>query len=274
MASSDYSWTEPESAYNTQYPYNSATVTESGHSFEMDDTPGAERVRIQHRTGTFTEIHPDGSEVHKIVGIGYEITASDRNVSIGGNCVVTIDGDAVMEVKGNYTQRIHGNYDLVVDGRSRTLTKGETTINSGSDLNISTLNQAVGKVYLTAANALVLNSDLIVHGQVLADSIASENEVTAGTGIHAGVPGSSNPFAGISTIGGINVGFPGPTVPGVLSALELITAPTVIGTVMTYGGILLDPVGGAPTIRSIYDGHIHPTPKGPSGTPIPLMPLP
>ena len=58
-------WTEPESAANADnqpvYPYNDVTQTESGHFMEMDDTPGAERIRLQHRTGTFTEIQADGN---------------------------------------------------------------------------------------------------------------------------------------------------------------------------------------------------------------------
>jgi hypothetical protein len=80
---SDNSWTEPESARNTEtppvYPYNNIQQTESGHSFEMDDTPTRERVRLQHRIGTFLEMHPDGDEVHKVYGTGYEIYLKGKN---------------------------------------------------------------------------------------------------------------------------------------------------------------------------------------------------
>ena len=59
-------WTEPESAANTDYqpvyPYNNITQTEAGHTFELDDTPTRERVRLQHRSGTFIEMHPNGDE--------------------------------------------------------------------------------------------------------------------------------------------------------------------------------------------------------------------
>ena len=72
----DSGWTEPESAANTdyqpQYPYNQVMQTESGHFFEMDDTPTRERVRLNHRSGTFIELHPSGDEVHKVYGDGYE----------------------------------------------------------------------------------------------------------------------------------------------------------------------------------------------------------
>lgn len=59
---------EVETPYASEYPYNHVTETNSGHMIEMDDTPGAERVHIYHRSGTMIEIHPDGSLVHKIVG--------------------------------------------------------------------------------------------------------------------------------------------------------------------------------------------------------------
>ena len=68
----DHSWTQPESAANTDYqpvyPYNNIQQTEAGHKFEMDDTPGRERVSLEHRSGTFTEIQPNGDEVHKKIG--------------------------------------------------------------------------------------------------------------------------------------------------------------------------------------------------------------
>ena len=60
--------TEPASAANTNFegclpvfPYNNATVTPSGHSFEMDDTPERERIRLNHRSNTFIEMHPNNS---------------------------------------------------------------------------------------------------------------------------------------------------------------------------------------------------------------------
>jgi hypothetical protein len=89
--------------------------------------------------------------------------------------------------------------------------------------------------------------------------------------------GSVNPVAGISTLGGINVGIPGPTIPGTVTATVLVTAPAVVGTVVTFGGILLDPEGGAPLIRSLYDSHTHAYHPGPGGlaptnVPVPLMP--
>jgi hypothetical protein len=128
-------------------------------------------------------------------------------------------------------------------------------------------------IYAQTADRFVLNTDLTVHGQILADDIYSDTNLTAGCGIHAGVPGSTNPVAGISTLGGVNVGIPAPTIPGTVTATVLVTAPSVIGTTIVYGGILMDPEGGAPMIRTIYDSHTHIGNLGsPTSPAIPSMP--
>lgn len=117
-------WNEPESPYDAKYPYNHVTETESGHVFEVDDTPGAERIHQYHRSGSFDEYHPDGSAVHKVVKDRYTIVAGDDYVHISGECNVTISGNANIHVEGNantqvdgnHTEEVGGNYDLKVGG--------------------------------------------------------------------------------------------------------------------------------------------------------------
>ena len=100
-----------------QYPYNHVFESESGHIREIDDSPGAERLFTQHKSGTFEEIHPEGTKVVKVIGDNYEIIAGASNVYISGNVNITtegtvreyIKGDYHLEVEGNYTQKIHKN---------------------------------------------------------------------------------------------------------------------------------------------------------------------
>jgi hypothetical protein len=148
----DFSWTEPESAANTDYqptyPYNNIQQTEAGHKFEMDDTPGRERVRLEHRSGTFTEVHPNGDEVHKIVGKGYEIIASDKNVMIKGVCNITIQGNSILHVQGDSFQQVDGtvyqnvtgSVKQLVNGDCEQTVKGDFDINASGDLNITAEN--------------------------------------------------------------------------------------------------------------------------------------
>lgn len=267
----DYSWTEPVSNYKTKYPYNNVTETESGHFQEWDDTPGAERIRTQHRSGTFQETQADGTVVNKIIGKNFTIIAKDNNVLISGVCNITINGDSVLNVSGDCYHQVKGNFNQVVEGDYNLLVKGAMTLNGGTETNIGTLATG-GDVNIQASDRLVLQSDLTVHGEILTDSLYAEGSITAGTGIHAGVVGSLNPVAGISTLGGLNVGLPGPTVPGSVVATVDVVAPAVIGSVMTYGSILLDPEGGAPTVRSVYDMHTHIGNLGnPTSPPAPTM---
>lgn len=117
--------TEPSSPSHGEYLYNKVETTLSGHIFEVDDTPGAERICEMHKSGSFYEIHPDGSRVLKIFGDNFEITLSDNNLVVGGNLNITVQGNANILTKGNVKQKIAGNYDLTVHGNMTTRVKGE-----------------------------------------------------------------------------------------------------------------------------------------------------
>jgi hypothetical protein len=257
-----YSWTEPESAFASKYPYNNVTETESGHFQEWDDTPGAERIRIQHRTGTFTEVQPDGTRVNKIVGDNYEIVATNNYVKIKGFCSVTIEGDSVVNVKGDKIERIEGNYYQEIQGDFEQMVKKKIRQTSGDNISI---NAGGGTLRIVAKDEVDILSDLEVDGGISGESVYSRGAVTAGTGIHAGVPGSANPVAGISTLGGVSAGFPSAGAPGVVNATVSVNAPLIAGV------ITKDIRGTMEAMRMSYNMHTHPTPKGPSGPPRPLM---
>ena len=107
---------EPNTPYAPMYPLNKVMMTESGHVVEFDDTPDAERIHEYHRSGTFREIHPDGTTVTRIVGSDYEIVADSKNVYIKGACNVTVDQDCELYIKGDYNIRVDGNVSWYVGG--------------------------------------------------------------------------------------------------------------------------------------------------------------
>jgi hypothetical protein len=108
-SSSTSTWEEPKSPYNAQYPYNVVTQTESGHITEYDDTPGAERIHIRHRTGTYDEMQPDGSKVTHVFGNNYHIVAKDENILISGVCNITVNGDANFLIRKNMRHVVEGD---------------------------------------------------------------------------------------------------------------------------------------------------------------------
>ena len=93
-------WAEPFPGFNAKYPYNQVIESESGHAFELDDTPNDERVTINHRTGTADEFYPSGSKLEKITKNKYEIIMNDDFVFIKGECNITIGNDANIKING------------------------------------------------------------------------------------------------------------------------------------------------------------------------------
>lgn len=112
----DVLFTEPDSPYAAQYPYNKVFESEAGHIEEFDSTPGAERYYLLHPSGTFEEVHPGGTRVLKIVGEDYTITKSNKNLHVSGNMNIVVDGNAVIRVQGNVDQTIEGNSTQLIRG--------------------------------------------------------------------------------------------------------------------------------------------------------------
>ena len=108
------SWSEPKVPWRAIYPYNHVHQTESGHIIEMDDTPNWERMHWYHRTGTFTEIHPTGIKVDKIVNNYYDIILGTRYTHIESNDFTTIDGNQESFIQGSRQDKIEGDYSIAI----------------------------------------------------------------------------------------------------------------------------------------------------------------
>lgn len=274
--SGDRSWTEPESAASVENPpkppYNNITQTPSGHMFEMDDTNSRERVRLQHRTGTFIEMHPNGDEVHKVYGDGYEITIKNKNILIKGHCSLTVEGDCIVDIKGDKVEQIAGNYSVVVGGHYSVFgtkainlaTTGDFTLGAGSTI-------GGGDVYITSAGHLYVSADMTVAGGFVADLITSTTRVDALTGVSAG------PLGFVSILGGLSIGAP-LALPETINCVGIINAGIAVNSlgVVSAGTIVTAPSGifglMTDTINTgIYKTHFHPTPKGDSGPPVAPM---
>ena len=96
------------------YPFNQANETPSGHSFEIDDTPGGERILIKHNSGAGVELKADGSVVVASKSNRIEIVGADHSVVVQGKGDVVYDGDMNLTVNGNYNLKVNGNYNVEV----------------------------------------------------------------------------------------------------------------------------------------------------------------
>lgn len=261
---------EPESAANTdyqpEYRYNHTIETPRGHMFEMDDTPNRERIRISHRSNTFIEMHPNGDEVHKIFGDGYEIVVKDKNVLIKGTCNITIEGDCNMRVQGDMVQTIEGNFEQHIKGNYKQLIEKTSTVQSQGDMLIGGGYSATGSIALETGDAVFIKADLAINGEMTAQKITSKSRVDAVTGMSAG------PLGFVTTEGGVAVGIPVAVPSKVLVATDVIAGGTVDAAVAVNSpqgtfGVMNSILMHDEMNTTIYNSHIHPTPKGPSGPP-------
>lgn len=94
---SSFPFMEPKTPYAAVYPYNHVYESESGHVIEVDDTPGAERLHWYHRSGTFREIHPDGTEVNKVTKAQYNFITDDFFLASGKS--MNIDAKDAIRIK-------------------------------------------------------------------------------------------------------------------------------------------------------------------------------
>lgn len=241
-------WQEPKSAANEEtqplYPYSSETYTESGHSFQMDDTPERERIRIQHRSGTFIEMHPDGGFVFKsIKGDGYEIInggnknlyiKGDYNITIDGNCNFYVKGDYNLKVDGNYTQSISGNIVKLSENDqmfNQDTTEGDKVISATKDIVLNTLSDFISS---GDGGKVIINGNLQVNGSIRSSaSMYCEGSITAMMDIYS--------TTGLKTVGSLSVGPPAlsPSIPMgvyITSPIVEIIAPTQIVGVTSITG--------------------------------------
>jgi len=125
----------------SQYPYNQVEQTLSGHSWEIDDTPGGERMIMKHRSGSGLELRADGSILFSAVNKKVEVTGGDHTVIVEGegnlvykgNLNVRVTGDYNVTVDGNYSLDVAGNKDIAVHGSYiKEVDKNENKVIKGS----------------------------------------------------------------------------------------------------------------------------------------------
>jgi hypothetical protein len=119
---------EPNSYYNAKYPYNNVYESESGHALEFDDTKGAERVHLYHRSGSYVEWGPDGDRSERIQRDKFTVVIGDEKVYVKGDVTIYVDGNVNMDVGGNFQADIGGTCKIT-SGGNMTLTAPRIDLN-------------------------------------------------------------------------------------------------------------------------------------------------
>lgn len=122
---------EPPNPYAAEYPKNIVFRTPSGHLIELDDTDGQERINIAHKSGTWIEIHPDGTLVTGVQNKRYTVVKGDDELHVTGDKDTVVDGSGSLSTTGDYDQEC-ANYGLLATGQltaeatGQALIKGQT----------------------------------------------------------------------------------------------------------------------------------------------------
>lgn len=121
---------EPPMTEAPQYPYNFVYAGLSGHRMEFDDTPGAERVNFQHKSGSRYVIGPEGTTINKSMGNMYTLAAGDNyalsmgayrisakdDIDMRSTSDITIHSDGTLNilVRNDQVEHISGKKDILV----------------------------------------------------------------------------------------------------------------------------------------------------------------
>lgn len=116
----------PKPDFGAKYPHNQVTISRSGHEFHVDDTPGAERIRTGHKSGTFFEVSADGKKVELVVADDFKYVKGGLTLTIDNNSDIKIGGHLRLVVEGDLHAEVHGDMSSVVKGDSTVATLGDS----------------------------------------------------------------------------------------------------------------------------------------------------
>lgn len=150
----DFSF-DPGSSYAPQYPYNQVFESESGHTNEFDDTPGAERVQLKHKSGTGYEIQPNGNLVTRVKKDNYTLIAGDDNLEVKGNVNIIVSQNCNLTVTGDLDAHASGNLFVSAGENANINISGRVGIEAGDEIKINTTESAV----ITASKDITLRTE-------------------------------------------------------------------------------------------------------------------
>lgn len=126
----------PERDVRPEYPNVQQITYPGGQRITIDSTKGYERIRIEHPSGTYTEVYANGDRTDFVVGNSQTTHKSGVTLSINNNGDIAIGGQARFLVGGGAHIEVAGDAGIVVGG--------DTLLAGGGDLKASIDNAYLG----------------------------------------------------------------------------------------------------------------------------------
>ena len=146
------------------FPFNQIQETPSGHSFEMDDTPGGERVLIKHRTGAGIELRADGSVLISTRKQRVEVVGGDSKVIVEGEGDLVYKGNVDLRIDGDFNVSVGGDYNIDVAGDKKEEIKGRHTKTVNRDQNHTIRGNRLTDVVGFSSDTVLNNRKVITKG--------------------------------------------------------------------------------------------------------------
>lgn len=181
------SWDQPLAAYGAKYPFNKVYETEGGHIQEFDDTPGQERIHTYHRSGTFTEVDANGTQVNYIVGDNFILMEQNGCIHVAGECNITVDGNTNIYARSDANIQVDQNADIKVGNNLNVGVAGDVTMAVAGDFNTYVGGQyrvtAAGGMELVTGGSLAVQSDqaTTIKGESIYHEAATNFDAKAGS---------------------------------------------------------------------------------------------
>jgi hypothetical protein len=202
---------------STAYNSSDTNETVSGHVFEMNDTPGAERILIKHNTAHGIDIRPDGSIVIVAGARRVEIVHGEQTVVVEGDGTLTYKGNLTLNVDGdfevncnNYKVNAKGNKTEKIDGNSRTSVFGNFGHKVSGNFSQTIAGSSVNTFLGNTTNAVKGTYKTAVEGDII-QAASGNMEQTAEAKLIQSAPDinmaaqSLSIFGDTGTIGGQNI---------------------------------------------------------------------
>lgn len=175
---------------------NRAIVTGSGHSLELDDTPGNERIILRHNTGNGVEVKPDGS---MIIAAGKQIISvtQDQKIIIEGNATIVYGGNVDMQVAGDFNLSVGGDYNLSVGENRNENTEGAYRTTTEGNVGHIVKGSLSNTVLKTSTTTVLEDNNTVTKGKA---RFTSEGDMQISTGGVSRITAKTNMYQSASNM--------------------------------------------------------------------------
>jgi hypothetical protein len=165
MVDAQKKWELP-SQYKAEYPHNKVTTTPSGHTIQLDDTPGEERIMLADMRGNYVEMGKDGVNIRgntkMNITVGSASPGGEFSLRIKSKCDIHVDGDANIKVTGNMDSEVEGDSSMLVKGKAGIVVNGNASTlvkgNAGIQVNGQASVHSDGNMKARTETALTVES--------------------------------------------------------------------------------------------------------------------